>query len=99
METTLKNKMFIDVDTSREQPIMFGKPPEVKPPATREEAAKFILLDIACLAEALSTLIFLAGENKYGDKNELINASIKTLYGALDTPDKTAIETPENNGH
>lgn len=97
MNNQIKNSIYIDIDTEREKPILFSKPPSIEQPKTPSEAAKMILLDIGCLAEALTTLIYIAGEYKYGDKNELINASIKTLYGALQASNNDSVETPISN--
>jgi len=57
------NSIFIDVDTDREKPIIFGKPPDMTPPENKEEAKEMILNDIISLAEALKTLITMASQN------------------------------------
>jgi hypothetical protein len=82
----MKNFIFIDVDTDREKPIVFGKPPEMAPPENKEEAAKMILNDISCLAEAIKTLITMASQNGYADRNELAIATVNTIYNSLQDP-------------
>jgi hypothetical protein len=99
MEYPIKNSIYIEVDTEQETPIKFHKPTGTVAPTTREEAAQMLLTDIACLAEALTTLIYIAGANQYADKNELINASIKTLYNALEVGDNNPSETEPKDGH
>lgn len=79
----MTNHIFIDINTERERPIIFGKPPDVAPPENKEEAAKMILNDIACLAEAISTLILMAEQNEYGDKEKLATATINTINDIL----------------
>jgi hypothetical protein len=79
----MKNSIFIDVDTEREQPILIGKPPEITPPATPEEAGVMITTDISCVCEALCTLIHMADQNGYATKENLVNASIKHLNDML----------------
>jgi len=104
MEYPIKNSIYVEVDTEQEVPIKFHKPNGTVAPTNREEAANMLLTDIACLAEALTTLIYIAGANQYADRNELINASIKTLYNALDTSDNNPSdnnpsETESKDGH
>lgn len=82
----MTNSIFIDIDTKREKPIIFGKPPDITPPENKEEAARMILNDISCLAEAITTLITMAGQNGYADKNELMVATVNTIYNALQQP-------------
>jgi hypothetical protein len=79
----MKNFIFIDIDTEREKPISFGKPPEITPPQNHEEAKKMVLNDIICLSEALSTLILMAHQNGYGDKTDLSVATVNTIYELL----------------
>jgi hypothetical protein len=76
----MKNFIFIDVDTDRERPIIFGKSPEFTPPENHEEAKAMILNDIICVAEAISSLIKIADENGYADKKDLVVATVNTLY-------------------
>ena len=90
------NSIFIDVDTDREKPIIFGKPPDFEPPQTKEDAAKMILNDISCLAEAITTLIVMAGQNGYADKKELTIATVNTIYNGLEQPDTLENKSPEN---
>lgn len=76
----MKNFIFIDIDTERDRPIIFGKPPEYPKPETQEEAKTMILNDISCLAESIRSLILMASENGYADKQELMVATVNTLY-------------------
>lgn len=93
----MKNTILIDVDTDREETITFGKSPNFVLPQTREEGAKMILDDIACLAEAVTTLILIAARNGYADKAELVNATVKTVYQALNESNKTDEVTKKEN--
>lgn len=77
------NAIYIDLDSERELPINFGKPPEIAQPANRDEAQTMILNDIATLAAALATLISAAHDNGYGDAQALVNASLGTLTSIL----------------
>jgi hypothetical protein len=76
----MKNNIFISIDTERDQPIIIGKPPEVPPPATPEEAKEMILVDINCVTEALCRLIDIAHQNDYGELTELVDAAIVTIH-------------------
>ena len=93
----MTNSIFIDIDTEREKPIIFGKPPDITPPENKEEAAKMILNDISCLAEAITTLIIMAGQNGYANKDELMVATVNTIYNALQQPSALEDENPTEN--
>lgn len=82
----MKNFIFVDVDTDREKPIIFGKPPDMNPPENKEEAKEMILNDISCLAEALKTLITMASQNGYADRNQLAVATVNTIYDSFQDP-------------
>jgi hypothetical protein len=79
----MTNSIFIDVDTERDKPIIFGKPPDITPPATKEEAKEMILNDIICVAQSLKTLIIMAHENEYAAKKDLVIACINTINESL----------------
>jgi hypothetical protein len=78
----MKNTIYIDVDTEREQQILITKGAENQP-TNKEEAAKMIINDVACVCEALCTLIHVADQNQYAKKDELITESIKQLTRML----------------
>lgn len=91
----MKNIIYIDIDSDREQPILIGKGAESPIPQNKEETAKMVQIDINCMAEALVSLIHLADQNAYGEKNELLDrvAGIMEQYRNLPTNN-----TNENNG-
>lgn len=76
----MKNAIYITIDTERDQPIIIGKPPEITPPETPEEAKEMILIDINCITESLCRLIDIAHQNNYGNMNDLIDNAIMTLH-------------------
>lgn len=80
---TMKNSIYIDIDTERDQPILIGKPPEIIPPANPEEAKVMIVTDVSCLCEALCVLIHMADQNGYATKEDLVKASIVHLTEML----------------
>lgn len=76
----MKNTIYIEIDSEKATPILFGKGPESPKPTTPEEAGAMILVDINCLTEALLSLIHLADQSGYGNKNELLtNAMVKLV--------------------
>ncbi len=93
----MKNALYIDIDTEREQIVLIGKPPEITPPQTPEEAAKMITLDVSCVCEALCTLIHMADQNGYATKEDLVKASMKYLNDLLVVPkvDEDSSKTSE----
>ena len=84
----MKNTIIIDVDTERDQPILIGKGPETNPPTTREEAAKMLIEDIACVTDALINLIHIVDQNEYGTKEGLIDRIKGQFDEYLSTPAK-----------
>lgn len=75
----MKNTIYIEIDTEKDTPIMFGKAPDAVIPKNAKEAGEMVLIDIRCLTEALMSLIYLADQNNYGDKKELLDESILKL--------------------
>ena len=93
----MKNVILIDIDTEREgKAILFGKPPDMEPPQNKEEAQKMVLNDIACLSEAMCTLILMASKNGYGIKSELVEATIKTVNSILEGDNNADIKEGAN---
>lgn len=92
----MKNNIFISIDTEREQPIIIGKPPEVPPPSTPEEAKEMILVDITCVTEALCRLIDIAHQNKYGELVELVDNAIVTIHSMKTEKPSESPETEES---
>lgn len=82
----MKNAIYVEIDTEREQPVLIGKPPEIEPPTTQEETSEMIKNDIACLLEAMITLIHMADQNGYGKKEEYVQQSIDHLNRFLAEP-------------
>lgn len=68
----MKNTIYIDIDSEREQPILIGKGQDSPIPQTKEEAAQMVLVDINCMTEALLSLVHLADQNEFGKKDELV---------------------------
>jgi hypothetical protein len=75
----MKNTIIISIDTERDQPIIIGKPPEITPPGSPEEAKEMIIVDINCVTEALCRLIDIANQNSYGDITQLVDKAIMSL--------------------
>lgn len=93
----MKNAIYIEIDTEKEQPVMIGKPPEITPPSTPEETAIMVKNDIASLLEAACTLIHMADHNGYGKKEEFVKASIDRLNAFLIESDKPKENTTEQS--
>lgn len=87
-----KTVLMIDVDSAREQQIMFSKPDFEKEPETREEAYTMVLNDVRCLTFGLATLIGLSHDNGFVDKNELLNQCIEGLKATIASMDESQEE-------
>lgn len=93
----MKNSLYIDIDTERDQIVLIGKSQEITPPTNPEEAAKMITLDISCVCEALCTLIHTADQNGYATKEDLVKASKKYLDDLLVEKPKDEAETSQQS--
>jgi len=76
----MKNTIYIDIDTDREQVILLGKGADSPPPTSPEEAKEMVLNDVECMTEALISLMHLAHENKFGDKEVLFDGVMKKFF-------------------
>lgn len=88
----MKNTIFISIDTERDQPIIIGKPPEITPPGTPEEAKEMINIDINCVTEALCRLIDIANQNGYGETTQLVDNAIMSLHNLKISDEPKMIE-------
>jgi hypothetical protein len=79
----MKNLIYIDVDTERDQPILIGKGADIPTPTNKEEARDMIINDIKCVCETLCILIHVADQNQYAMKNELVTETIKQVTKLL----------------
>lgn len=82
----MKNKLIIDFDSEREDRFIFTKPQEEDESVkqmTHDEAKEMLLLDIGCLSEAITRLILIAHNNGYTSKDDLIFATVNTIYQGL----------------
>lgn len=73
------NSIGIDFDSERKPRIKFNKGEGSPIPQNHEEATPMIINDIKLLTEALVTLIDVADQNDYADKDGLITEAIATL--------------------
>jgi hypothetical protein len=79
----MKNTIYIEIDTEKENPITFSKPSGVEQPTDFDGAKTLILTDITCLCEGICTLVSLADQNKYAKKEDLIKAITGRLNDML----------------
>jgi hypothetical protein len=82
----MKNKIYIDIDSERAEPILFGKGEDIPRPTTEEEAKEMVLTDIVCITEALISLIHVADQVKYGQKEVIVNQVMASLNQYLKLP-------------
>lgn len=80
----MKNSIIINVDTEAKPPITFGKREGSVIPTTHEEAQPLILIDINCITDALITLIDVADQNDYANKESLLTEAIARLEAFRD---------------
>jgi len=75
----MKNTIIINIDTEKKPPITFGKEEGSIIPTTWEEAKPLIVTDINCITDALITLIDVADQNDYADKESVLTEIIARL--------------------
>lgn len=73
----MKNIIVIDVDTERTPVIQIGKMEGSELPKNSEEAKGVIIKDMACLTEALCTLVNTADQSNFKTIEQSMN-DIKT---------------------
>lgn len=77
----MKNTLIVDIDTERKTPgaVVIGKPPDFPRPKSKEQNATMIIDDMACLCEALCTMIHLAEDVGVRDSSTSLRNCIKHL--------------------
>jgi len=75
----MKNILIVDIDTDREPIVKLGKTDESHIPKNDEQAKEFIIKDMACLTEALCTLIHAADQSNFKTIDESIKDIIKHI--------------------
>ncbi len=76
----MKNIIIVDVDTERTPVIQIGKMEGSELPKNRDEAKDVIIKDMACLTEALCTLINAADQSNF----KTIEESVKDVMMHLE---------------
>lgn len=83
----MKNIIIVDVDTERTPVIQIGKMEGSELPKNKDEAKDIIIKDMACLTEALCTLINAADQSNF----KTVEESMKDVMAHLEkgTGDET----------
>jgi hypothetical protein len=96
-----KNEVIVDVDYSRQQPILIAKPSDAKKPETREEAAQMVHSDIVALSNGLSLLIYLSEHEGYDTKESIMEQCFEYIKEGVmnmaEANDPTPTDTEEVN--
>src|SRR5689334_519127 len=82
----MKNIIIVDVDTDRSPVVQLGKTSAESLPQNKEEAASLVDMDMACLCEALSTLIQAADYSGFKSREESLKTCITHLERSLAKP-------------
>jgi hypothetical protein len=96
----MKNIIVVDIDTDRNPVVQIGKPELTDMPNNEAEAKEMLVKDMACLTEALVTLIHAAHQSGYKDSAESLRDCIKHLeHGFIDNEYETNIKdfTPKED--
>jgi len=92
---SFKNILLIDIDSEREEAILFSKPDSVNEPSNKDEGVKTVINDIKTLSHALNLLINFADANEFAKKDVLLDECYKVIKGedSLPTNVDVKIET------
>lgn len=87
----MKNVIMVDVDSERENQVIFNKPNDFVFPTNPDEARSVVIDDLKTLAHGLGCLIRIAQDSGYGTANEMLNETIELLkdYYPLKTEEST----------
>jgi len=91
-----KNILLIDIDSDREEAILFSKPDNTNQPKNKEDGVKTIINDIKTLSHALNLLISFAEINEFAKKDELIDECLKVIKGDDKLPTSDEVENDNN---
>lgn len=80
----MKNKFLIDIDTDRKETVLIQK--ETGMPEGKEEANEMVLKDMACLCEAVVTMIHVAEECGARKSAESVRICIKHITDGFADP-------------
>lgn len=89
----MKNVIIVDIDTDRVPVVKIGKNSEL--PKNKEEAKDIIIKDIACLTEALCSLINAADTSGYKSAQDSLNDTVVHLERGIIPPDAVIPSTEE----
>jgi len=92
----MKNSLYIDFDTEREDPIRINKTEDlVEQLKDEDEAKKMILNDMTTVCNALGTLIQIADDNGYFEAKKTSKMCIDYLNENFNKEIETNTEDPE----
>lgn len=72
----MKNIIILDVDSERNPRVVLSKPPDTVLPTNANETTIMLVNDIACVCEALCSMIQIAHNNGYANKESLIKECV-----------------------
>jgi hypothetical protein len=86
----MKNVIIVDIDTDREPVVQLGKPNASDLPKDKDSAKDMVAKDMACVTEALITLMQAAEESGYKSIDESIKDISTHIERAFsdDVPEK-----------
>jgi hypothetical protein len=79
----MKNLLYIDMDTERDDTIRIGKP-EKESPESPEDALKMLQMDIGTLCEALVVVMKVGGQSGLFDPQVALQKTIEHLVQGME---------------
>jgi hypothetical protein len=92
----MKNVLTVVIDIDSNQPIQIVKPPDFIPPKTKAEQNAMVIDDMACLCEAICTLIHLADQSGIKPSAASLRDCIKHLTDGFAAADYIAFIPEEH---
>ena len=75
----MKNIVYIDIDTDREQPVKVGKAPDFKLPETKEKDQEVTQLDVKSLVEGILVMGIYMEEKDYQTFDDTLDDVMEQL--------------------
>jgi len=91
----MKNLIIVDIDTDRVPVVKIGKIDATELPKDENEAKEVVIKDIACLTEAICTLINAAHNSGYKSAQDSLNDCVVHLERSIIPPDAVIPSTEE----